>query len=161
MRIKLLDSYSDKIKFTILSTAFAFIVGLIGYSIPITAEHINFHISAPLATILPSYFVWKKVFKTKSDYKISSLIAVGLILTLITHYLNFVILGIGRLICYQFTGNCTDYTGEVESLLGTLTYFSFLRALITLYKVGIITWFLFITAGIYVKRTSKLNDKNK
>jgi hypothetical protein len=76
---------------------------------------------------------------------------------MLTHYLNFVVLGLGRLICYYLTGECADYNGEVESLFGTLTYFSFLRTLISLYYFGLISLGLYILIGIYVMRTSDVN----
>lgn len=151
-----LNSKTDKFRFAFYSTISAFIIGIIGYIIPIAADHIYFFISAPIATFFPCYFIWRWAFKTKENYKIWTTIAVGLILTIITHYLNFVVLGIGRTICYYLTGNCTDYTGQTESVLGTLTYISWLRTLISLYYFGLLTFVLFSAIGIYVIKTSKL-----
>jgi hypothetical protein len=150
----------DKLRYSIISTLVAFVLGLFCYTIPIAAEHIYFFISAPIATFFPSYFIWKWTFKTTKDYKIGNVLSVGLILTLITHYLNFVVLGIGRILCYFLTGNCTDYTGQTESFLGTLTYISWLRMLISLYYFGLVTLVIYSAVGFYVIKTTNLLDNN-
>ena len=106
--------------------------------------------------LFPSLFLWKWKFKTTKNYKIGNVLSVALILTLITHYLNFVVIGIGRILCYYLTGKCTDYTGQTESLLGTLTYISWFRMLISLYNFGFLTFVIVSSVGIYVMKTSNL-----
>lgn len=159
---RILFSYeSDKFRFAVISTIIAFLLGIIGYKISVAGEHIYFFISAPIATFIPSYLIWNITFQSKKDYKFINVIVIAFILTLVTHYLNFVILGLGRLVCYYLTGNCTDYTGEVESLLGTLTYYSFLRTIISLYYWGPITFGFFILSCLYVLRTAKLIENER
>ena len=160
MNRSILSSTIDILRFTYISTFFAFFFGIYWYSIPIASEHIYFFISAPIATFFPCYFIWKWKFKTKEDYKIGNVIEVALILTFITHYLNFVVLGIGRVLCHFFTGKCTDYTGQTESVLETLTYVSWLRMLISLYYFGLVTLIIFSVIGISIIKTSKLLNDN-
>ena len=157
MTISIFHSKSDKIRFAIISTFFSFISGLIAFSIPIALEHIYFFISAPLATYLPSYWFWKTNIKLEKDYKPLNIILLGLGLTVTVHYFNFVILGIGNILCFYLFGKCTDYTGNVDSLLGALTYISFLRTFFSLYYWGLFTLILFTISGLYVARTS--NEK--
>ncbi len=157
--LHLLFSKSDRLQFAILSTTFAFTLGIIAYTIPMAAEHIYFFISAPIATFFPSYLIWKLIFKKEKDYKIGNIIVIAIILTVLTHYLNFVILGLGRLICYYLIGNCTDHTGEVESLIGTLTYYSFLRTGISLYYWGVLSLGLYITIGLYVMKRTRITKE--
>ena len=152
----ILRTKTDKLRYSIISTIVAFILGLYFYTIPFAAEHIYFFISAPIATFFPSLFLWKWKFKTTKNYKIGNVLSVALILTLITHYLNFVLIGIGRILCYYLTGKCTDYTGQTESLLGTLTYISWFRMLISLYNFGFLTFVIVSSVGIYVMKTSNL-----
>jgi len=155
MNLDLLSSKNDAFRFALFSTIIAFIIGVITYTIPMATEHIYFFISAPIATFLPCYLLWEIAVKRKNDYKISNVILISFGLTIITHYLNFVILGLGRLICYSLTGYCADYNGEVEGIIETLTYTSILRALISLFYWGILTLILFIVTGIYIIKTSK------
>jgi len=157
MITSILHSKSDKIRFAYISTFFAFISGLIAFSIPIALDHIYFFISAPLATYLPSYWFWKTNIKSEKDYKPLNIILLGLGLTVTVHYFNFVILGIGNILCFYLFGKCTNYAGNVDSILGTLTYISFLRTFISLYYWGLFTLILFIISGLYVARTSKKN----
>ena len=152
----ILRTKTDKLRYSIISTIVAFILGLYFYTIPFAAEHIYFFISAPIATFFPSLFLWKWKFKTTKNYKIGNVLSAALILTLIIHYLNFVVIGIGRILCYYLTGKCTDYTGQTESLLGTLTYISWFRMLISLYNFGFLTFVIVSSVGIYVMKTSNL-----
>ncbi len=157
MKRVFLGKKPDEVRFAIVSIIFAFLQGIIAYLIPIAAEHICFFISAPLAIILPSYFLWKVTFKSKKNYNLGNVFIVSFFLTLFSHYLNFVFLGLGRLICYNLTGNCTDFIGEVESLFETVTYLSFFRTAISLYYWGLITLIVNILIGLYILRTSKVN----
>jgi hypothetical protein len=154
-----LKHMKDKYRFAFWSTILAFIIGFICYQIPISSEHIYFFLSLPIATFIPCCFIWKLTFKSPNDYKVGNVVMIGLILTIICHYLNFVVLGLGRLLCNSLTGGCTDYTGPKESILGILTYETFLRMLISLYKLGLITWIIFIIIGIYVIKTTKSTIK--
>lgn len=149
---------TNQLKFAVISTIIAFILGLIIYMISIAGEHIYFFLSAPIATFFPAYFIWKRIFKKSTDYKINNIVGVSVILTIVTHYLNFVVLGLGRLVCYYLTGGCTDYNGEVESLFGTLTHISLLRMLISLYSWGLISLVLYILIGVYMMRTHKIQS---
>lgn len=62
MKYVLLKSKPDKLRFAILATGIAFVLGIIGYTIPIAANHYCFFVSAPLATFLPAYFAWQLTF---------------------------------------------------------------------------------------------------
>ena len=159
MIMSFIDIKTDRFRFSIISTIFAFIIGLICYFIPIAAEHIYFFLSAPISTFISCYFIWHWTFKSNNDYKIGNVVMIGVILTFICHYLNFVLLGFGRIICNYLTGNYADYTGQTESILGTLTYITFIQILISLYKLGLITWIMFIIVGIYVIKTSTSINK--
>jgi len=143
-------SKSKSFQFAFLTTAFAFILGIIAYTIPFASSHIYFFISAPIATFIPAYFIWLKSFKTVNDNKKTKLLSISISLTIISHYLNFVILGIGRLLCNYLTGGCTDYSGEVESLIGTLTYISILQTSISLYYWGILSFSLIFVSGLFI-----------
>lgn len=158
MNWKILRNKTDELRYSVISTIIAFILGLYFYTIPIAAEHIYFFISAPIATFLPSLFLWKWTFKSTKDYKIANILSVSLILTLIIHYLNFAVLGIGRILCYYLTGNRTDLTEQTESLIGTFTYISWLRMRISLYYFGLATFIIISSVGIYVMKTSSLID---
>ncbi len=141
---------SDHARFAILMTLFAFAFGIYLYTIPIAAEHIYFYISAPIATYFPSYLLWKIFLKNKKDYTIGNIIGLSIALTIIVHYLNFVILDIGRLIGSIFFKNV-----ESESLFGILTYLSWIRMTVSLYLVGIPTCLLFILVGMYIIKTTR------
>lgn len=150
----------DNLRYSVISTMVAFVIGLYCYYIPIAGEHIYFFISAPIATFFPSYFIWNWTFKTTKDYKIGNILSVALILTSITHYLDFVVLGIGRELCYLLIGKYTDYISQPESFLSTLTYLSWGRMLISLYYFGLVTFVTFSVVGIYIMKTSNLRDNN-
>lgn len=152
MPIKLSDfrQLSDYARFATLMALFAFVFGIYWYTVPIAAEHINFYISAPIATYFPSYLLWKIFLKSKKDYTIGNIIGLSILLTIIVHYLNFVTLGIGRLIGSIFFKNV-----ETEPFLDTLTFISWLRMAISLYYVGIVTCILFVLTGLYIVKTAK------
>ena len=145
---------SDHYRFSVISTFVAFILGLYWYTIPIAAEHIYFFVSAPMATFYPCLLMWRKTFKTKNDSRIRNVFALAFFLTLITHYLNFVILGIGQLIINWFW-----QTEPPESIIETITYTTWLRMLISLYYFGFITFILFLIIGIYTIKTSKIEKE--
>jgi hypothetical protein len=157
MVITFLKDKTDSIRFAFISANLAFILGIIFYLIPRASEHIYFFVSAPIATFFSCYYIWMWTFKTTKDYKIANVVMAGLLLTVICHFLNFVLLGFGRSISNFLTGN---YTLETESFLGTLTYFSFIRTLVSLYTFGVFTWIMFTMTGIYVMKTSKSVKKN-
>ncbi len=148
-------SKSDAFRFASISAACAFLVGIKGYTISIAADHIYFFISAPIAAFLCSYVFWRLTFKSFKDYKTLNVIALALILTVVTHYLNFVILGLGRLVWYHLTGNGADYSGQVDSLFATITYVGYFSTLISLYYFGLISYILFVLSGLYILRTTK------
>ena len=52
----ILRTKTDKLRYSIISTIVAFILGLYFYTIPFAAEHIYFFISAPIATFFQVYF---------------------------------------------------------------------------------------------------------
>lgn len=139
----------DHVKFATITTLVAFILGLYWYTIPFAADHIYFFISAPIATYFPSLLAWKLTFKSQNGFKIGRVIGLSVMLTLLCHYLNFVVLGVGRLIESLFSDNV-----EGESLFETVTYISWLRMTISLYHVGLITLILFVLTGVFVIKSS-------
>lgn len=153
MGLTFLTSKPDKLRFATLTSIFSFVLGIIAYLTPITSEHFYFFISAPLATFIASYFAWHITFKTNEDYRTGNVVAIGILLTVASHYLNFVLLGLGRFIAYHITGNST-YVGASDSLASILIYISFFQTIISLYYFGIITIALFIFSGLIVMRTS-------
>lgn len=152
---KFINPPTDDLRFANYTTIVAFITGLVAYSIPMAAEHIYFFISAPLAAWLTGYLIWKFVFKRATDYKTGNLIGVAVVVIPFIHFLNFLILNFGRIICYHLTGSCVDYSGHPLSISEAFL-FSFPQTLISLYKIGWITLPAFIFIGIYVLKTSKI-----
>lgn len=155
-RLKRFHNLKDNSKFAIIMSFVAFLFGLYWYTIPMAAEHIFFFISAPIATYFPSLIGWKITFKSSKDYKIGNLIGLSVILSPIVHYINFVVLYIVRL----FQSVFSQYV-ETETLLGSLTYLTFLRMMISLYLVGLITVLTFILTGIYVFKTQKTESNSR
>ncbi len=151
-------SEKDWFKYGLASSVFAFLVGLYGFTVSIAAEHIYFFVPAPIAAFIVSGLMWKWTFKKKDDYKVGNVISVGLIGIPIIHYLTFVLMGLGRIICYYLTGNCTDYTGKPDNILYVMSS-SIIQSLITIYKLGIITLPSGILIGLYIMKKSKLTNK--
>ncbi|MBK6642368.1 MAG: hypothetical protein IPG39_14650 [Bacteroidetes bacterium] len=153
-----LSSRKDWFKYGLVSAVFAFLVGLYGYSLSIASDRICFFIPAPFAAFLVNGLMWKWTFKKEEDYKVGNVISIALIGTPIIHYFTFVLLGLGRIICYELTGDCTDYSGKPESILSVLSY-SFFQALITVYKSGIITIAIGILIGYFILKSSKFDNQ--
>ncbi|MBK8874611.1 MAG: hypothetical protein IPN13_12080 [Bacteroidetes bacterium] len=135
----------------------AFLVGIYGYTVSIAGEHIYFFVPAPIAAFIVSGLMWKWTFKQKDDYKVGNVISMGLIGVPIIHYLTFVLMGLGRFICYYLTGKCTDYSGKHESIIFVMSI-SIIQSLISIYKIGILTVPSGILIGLFTMRKSKLRQ---
>lgn len=151
------SSQKDRLKYGWLSALFAFMFGIYGYTLSFAGEHIYFFIPAPIAAFIVNYLLWHWTFKTKSDFKMGNVVSIGIIGVPVIHYFTFLLMGFGRIICYRLTGNCTDYTGQPDSIPGVLG-FSVVQMLIAIYKTGIITFPIGIAIGIYVLKTSKVKN---
>ena len=151
MKWQLLNSQSDKIRFTLISTFFAFILGIYWYTIPIAAENMYFFISAPIATFICSSFGWTWMMKSKKSYTLGNVSALSIIITIVAIFINWEVLAIGR----RLTGDHIDYHGVSESIYETFIVTPLFNTYLSLFYVGWVGLILFIMVGMYVIKTSK------
>lgn len=140
----------DYKQFAFLMTLIIFIFGIYWYSIPIAASHLPFYISAPLATYPTSKILWKIIFKKSRDYTYLNLLGLSVILTIISTYLNFLILDIIELI----------KTGKINPLLNSISITAVIRMFVSFYYVGILNIFLAFFVGMIIFMTSKHTRTN-
>ncbi|MBK9317541.1 MAG: hypothetical protein IPM91_01030 [Bacteroidetes bacterium] len=150
------SSQKDSLKYGWLSALFAFSQGSMAILFHLPRTYL-FFIPAPIAAFFVNYLLWHWTFKEKADYTTGNVISIGIIGIPVIHYFTFLLMGFGRIICYRLTGNCTDYTGQPDSIPLVLVT-SVVQMLIAIYKTGIITFPMGIAIGIYVLKTSKVKN---
>jgi hypothetical protein len=119
------------IKYGIINAVLGLIVGIFLSLTAIGDGYYVFAVVAPISAFLTGGLFWKILVKNNAS-KIK-VIFTGLLTGIISHYITFVLLGIGANICYWSTGNCTDSFGDPPasiflSLAGAflLSFFSLL-----------------------------------
>ncbi len=144
------------IKYGLLNSLIGLVIGVY---IAITATgngYSVFGIAAPIAAFITGGLFWKLIVKQNWD-SIRIFIA-GLLTGIISHYITFLLLGVGMNICYWTTGECTsslgDPPGSILSMLTDGLAFSFF----SLMFFGWITAPSSVIIGLILKRFE--NKKN-
>ncbi len=109
-----------------------------------------FLITAPLAAFLTGIVAWKILVNHSVSW--IRIISAGLISSILSHYLCWLLTGIGFLICYYLTGGCTDSLGNPPSGITEQFTGSFSMTLFSLCFAGWIT----VPAGIISAFISRL-----
>lgn len=145
---------NDKLKFAILNgVAGAIAGGFLAIWSP-TSGYWIFGIGAPIAAFSCAYFFWHQFTRKENRPSNSKLFIIGLLSGSVSHYLCWIILGVGMNICYSTTGNCTDSLGSPPIDLLSLPYVSLNFSLLSLLFLGWITVPVSIGIGFLVRKLS-------
>ena len=107
-------------------------------------------IAAPLAFFLTGGLLWKLIVKKKID--VVQILITGLLTGTISHYITFIILGIGVNICYWTTGQCTGSLGEPPASIISMITGAFAFSFFSLLFFGWITTPASVIIGFFLKR---------
>ena len=115
-------------------------------------------IAAPISAFLIGGLFWKLIIKGKLTK--TRVIVTGILTGTISHYLTFLLLGIGYNICYWTTGNCTDSFGEPPANILLMFGGAFLLSFFSLLFFGWLTVPYAIITGLILKRMEEKKNLN-
>ena len=137
-------------KYGILNAIVGLAIGIFITCYSIGNGYWIFVLGAPLAAFLSGSIIWK--YFLKNDNTISKPIIVGLLTGSISHYLCWIILGIGQNICYWTTGGCTSSLGDPPISIFSVFGYGIGTTIISLIMFGWITILSSIGIGLYMRK---------
>jgi hypothetical protein len=109
-------------KFGILNAAAGLLIGLYVQYTATGDGYFVFVAGAPLAAFLAGALFWKWLIRPDGPIAVGRVILVGLLTGTVSHYLAFLLVGIGMNLCYWTTGGCVGSLGdEPASIVAMLT----------------------------------------
>jgi len=142
-------------KYGLLNAFIAFLIGLYTYTIPIMGEFYFFFIYAPVAAFVTFGLLSKKYLGNFAEQPLRKIIKVGLVGTVITHYLTLVIRGSTNIVWYTLMGESLDTIEAPDGFL-FLLFWSLPGALISFLYFGAISILFAIVIGYQMKRYDNL-----